>query len=204
MPNCPRCGSPVIGMVCQNCGQYLTQVPVQPQQQPYPYQYQPVPPPQYAPPKDDSILPIIVVVIVVLIIIVAIAGIFFMFLIADQGMITSTTTTPAVSMNWVEDPEEQGTYRGNVVSISGVSSINTDDVTVTVTHGGQSGSRDLDMINYGNTLQIGDLTLDFMDQAPVRKLGAEDTFLINGGDAGDTIRLIFKPTGGQMVSTTLT
>ncbi|UCG70915.1 MAG: hypothetical protein JSV09_07940 [Thermoplasmata archaeon] len=203
MPNCPRCGSPVSGTVCQNCGQNVSQVPVQPQQQmqPYPYQYQPVPPPQYIPPKDNSILPIIIVVVVVLVVILAIAGIFFMFLVADQGMIESTTTTPGVSMNWNEDPEEQGTYRGNVVSISGVSSIHTDDVVVTVTHGGQSGSRDLD--EFEPPLQVGDLTLEFMDLEPTERLGPEDIFTITGGEIGDTIRLVYKPTSGQMVSSTM-
>jgi PKD repeat protein len=114
----------------------------------------------------------------------------------------TTQTTPTVSMNWNEDPEEQGNYTGNVVSISGISTIYTNDVSVTVTQGAQSGSKDLNELA-SSPLTVGTLTLSFNDLTPIGKLGAEDIFTIVGGQTGDIIRLVFKPTGGQMVSCTL-
>lgn len=141
--------------------------------------------------------------VVVIVVILAFAAAFFMFQMANMGNIGSTGTTPTVSMNWYEDPEEPGKYLGQVVSISGTSSINTDDVTITVTHGVESSSRDLDILAEGISLQVGDLILDFIDLAPSGRLGAEDIFTITGGDTGDNVRLVYAPTAGMMCSTTL-
>ncbi len=116
------------------------------------------------------------------------------------GTLTVTPITPTVSMNWNEDPEEPGNYVGNVVSISGTSSINTDDVVIVLTHGTTSDSKDLDTFG---TLVVGTLTLSFNDLDPVGKLGAEDIFSIVGDQSGDVIRLVYKPTSGQMCSSTL-
>ncbi|UCG69182.1 MAG: type IV pilin N-terminal domain-containing protein [Thermoplasmata archaeon] len=154
--------------------------------------------------NEEGVSPVIAVILMVAITVVLAAVLYVMV----SGMLGSTGTTPTVSMNWNEDPEAAGVYTGNVVSISGVSSINTDDVTVTVTHSGTSGSKDLDKFaTEGNLTVLGGgttLQMDFNDQAPIGKLGAEDTFSIAEGDSGDTIRLVYKPTSGQMVSTTLT
>lgn len=117
--------------------------------------------------------------------------------------ITVLQKTPTISMNWNEFPGEPGNYSGYVVSISGISSINTDDVTIIVSHDGNSGSKDLDTFSVTSFLEVGNLDLKYSDQDPLGKLGAEDVFLIIGGDTGDVIRLIYKPTSGQMVSTTL-
>ena len=158
---------------------------------------------QYIPPKEKSILPIIVIVIVILVIFV-LAAMFFLFFMVGEMNISSSETTPVVSMLWIEDHEEPGTYYGNIVSISGTSSIDTDDVTITVTHQGSSYSKDLDEIAEGETLQVGDLTLEYSDQIPNGKMGSEDIFTITGGDSGDIIRLVYQPTAGQMCRTTLT
>ena len=118
-------------------------------------------------------------------------------------LISSTETTPVISMNWNEDYEHPGIYIGYVVSISGVSSINTYDVTLVVTHGGSSGSIDLDVLAGVATLNVGDLTLDFTDHNPIGTMAAEDVFNISGGESGDIVRLVYKPTSGQMCSTIL-
>ena len=147
--------------------------------------------------NEEGVSPVIAVILMVAITVVLAAVLYVMV----SGMLGTTGTTPTVSMNWNEDPEEPGNYTGNVVSISGVSSINTDDVTVTVTHAGTSDSKDLDQFG---TLVIGTFTLSFTDLDPDGKLGAEDIFSIIGGSTGDQIRLVYSPTSGQMVSTTLT
>ena len=148
--------------------------------------------------NEEGVSPVIAVILMVAITVVLAAVLYVMV----SGMLGTTGTTPTVSMNWNENPEIPGLYTGNVVSISGVSSINTDDVTVTVTHTGTSGSKDLDTFGAGN-LTVGTLQMSFQDQAPLGKLGAEDIFSISGGTGGDTIRLVYQPTSGQMVSSTL-
>ena len=150
--------------------------------------------------NEEGVSPVIAVILMVAITVVLAAVLYVMV----SGMLGTTGTTPTVSMNWNEDPEEPGNYTGNVVSISGVSSINTDDVTVTVTHGGTSDSKDLD--TFGTLVIPGTptFTLSFTDLDPDEKLGAEDIFSIIGGSSGDLIRLVYGPTSGQMVSTTLT
>lgn len=122
----------------------------------------------------------------------------------DDSNITITVLqkTPTISMNWNEDPQEPGNYSGCVVSISGISKLYIDDVTVIVIQDSQSGSKDLnDLVS--SPLTVGTLTLSYTDLTPIGKLGAEDVFTIVYGQTGDIIRLVFKPTGGQMGSTTL-
>jgi len=150
--------------------------------------------------NEEGVSPVIAVILMVAITVVLAAVLYVMV----SGMLGTTGTTPTVSMNWNENPEIPGLYTGNVVSISGVSSINTDDVTVTATHGGTSNSKDLDTFGGGSNLTIGTtFQMSFQDQSPIGKLGAEDIFSISGGDTGDTIRLVYQPTSGQMVSSTL-
>jgi flagellin-like protein len=149
--------------------------------------------------NEEGVSPVIAVILMVAITVVLAAVLYVMV----SGMLGTTGTTPTVSMNWNEDHEHPKNYTGYVVSISGVSSINTDDVTVTATHGGGSNSillKDLD----GSSMTVGTtMKISYTDQDPLGKLGAEDQFSIEGGDTGDTIRLVYKPTSGQMVSTTL-
>jgi hypothetical protein len=143
-----------------------------------------------------SIIIGVIVVAIILMIALFIRVIFFPEDYINKG------PTPRISMNWNEDHYNPGNYTGYVVSISGVSSINIDDVTVTVSQDGYSGSRDLDDIARGYRLVVRRFTLDFNDQRPTGRLGAEDQFTVTGGDTGDTIRLLYKPTGGQMCSST--
>lgn len=148
--------------------------------------------------NEEGVSPVIAVILMVAITVVLAAVLYVMV----SGMLGTTGTTPTVSMNWNEDHEHPKNYTGYVVSISGVSSINTDDVTVTVSHGGQSNSILLDDLD-GSSMTVGTMKIYYTDQDPNGKLGAEDQFSIEGGDTGDTIRLVYKPTSGQMVSTTL-
>ncbi len=116
--------------------------------------------------------------------------------------ITVLQKTPTINMNWNEDPGQPGNYTGNVIALSGISELFTDDVIVIVTQDSQSGSKDLDVLA-GSSLTVGTLTLSFNDQTPIGELGAADIFTIVYGQTGDTIKLVFKPTGGQMSLTTL-
>lgn len=143
-----------------------------------------------------SIIIGVIVVAVILMIALFIRVIFFPEDYINKG------PTPRISMNWNEDHYQPGNYTGYVVSISGVSSINIDDVRVTVSHDGYSGSRDLDELAMGYRLIVRTFTLNFNDWRPTGRLGAEDQFTVTGGDTGDTIRLVYKPTGGQMCSYT--
>jgi flagellin-like protein len=152
--------------------------------------------------NEEGVSPVIAVILMVAITVVLAAVLYVMV----SGMLGTTGTTPTVSMAWNEDHEHPGNYTGYVVSISGVGSINVDDVTVTLSHAGASGSRDLDTFTPATgepPLEVGDLDLKYRDQDPIGKLGAEDQFTVIGGDTGDVIRLVYQPTSGQMVSTTL-
>jgi hypothetical protein len=143
-----------------------------------------------------SIIIGVIVIAVILMIAIIIRVIFFPEDYINKG------PTPRISMNWNEDHYNPGNYTGYVVSISGASSINIDDVTVTVSQDSYSGSRDLDDLARGYRLIVRRFILDFNDQRPTGRLGAEDQFTVTGGDTGDTIRLLYKPTGGQMCSST--
>ncbi len=149
--------------------------------------------------NEEGVSPVIAVILMVAITVVLAAVLYVMV----SGMLGTTSTTPNVSMAWNEDDEVPGNYTGYVVAITGVKSINTDDVTITVTHGGSSGSKALETFSDTSDLIVGTMTLSFSDQDPLGKLGAEDIFTIVGGDTGDTIRFVYAPTSGAMISTTL-
>jgi flagellin-like protein len=150
--------------------------------------------------SEEGVSPVIAVILMVAITVVLAAVLYVMV----SGMLGSTNTTPTVSMDWAEDDYNPGNYTGNVVSISGVKALRAGDVTVAVTHDGSSNSENLDVLRGASELSIGSgFTLDYVDINSDQMLGAEDNFVITGGDDGDIIRLVYSPTGGQMVTTAL-
>lgn len=202
-PHYPNYGSTIIVKFWRNRGQSVYQVlEQQPSQkmQSYPPKFRQVSSKQKTGIKGKpptSIIIFVILVAVIFMIAIFIRVIFFPEDFIDKG------PTPRISMNWNEDHEQEGNYTGYVVSISGVAYINIDDVTVTVSHGSYTGSRDLDDLAMGYILTVGAFTLFFNDLRPTGRLGAEDMFVIIRGNPGDTIRLVYKPTDGQMCSSTL-
>ena len=145
--------------------------------------------------NEEGVSPVIAVILMVAITVVLAAVLYVMV----SGMLGSTNTTPTVSMDWMEDKNNVGNYMGNIVSISGTKVLRVEDVTVTVSHDGDTKSHTLDVLKGASNLTIEpDFSLDYIDLNDDQKLGAEDNFLIVGGDDGDIIRLVYIPTGGQM------
>jgi flagellin-like protein len=145
---------------------------------------------------ERGVSPVIAVILMVAITVVLAAVLYVMV----SGILDPIGITPKVSMNWEEEDVMAGNYTGYLVSISSDSSINTDDVTVTISHGGSSGAESLNAITTSTPLTVGTLNLYFDDQAPKGKLGAEDIFSLDNGETSDLFRLVHKPTKGQMVS----
>jgi flagellin-like protein len=144
---------------------------------------------------EEGVSPVIAVILMVAITVVLAAVLYVMV----SGMLGSTNTTPTVSMNWIEDENNVGNYTGNIVRISGTKVLRVEDVTVTVNHDGNTQSTSLDILKGAPKLTIGtDFSLDYIDLNDDQKLGAEDNFVVVGGDDGDIIRLVYIPTGGQM------
>lgn len=148
--------------------------------------------------NEDAVSPVIAVILMVAITVVLAAVLYVMV----SGMLGSTNTTPTISMNWEEDTLNVGNYTGNVVRISGSKALRMEDVSVTVTAGSLSSSRALDVLT-GSPLKVGTLILSLTDLSPSDRLGAEDIFTVTNGNTGDIIRLVYIPTGGQMVSSVL-
>ncbi len=148
--------------------------------------------------NEEGVSPVIAVILMVAITVVLAAVLYVMV----SGMLGTTNTTPTISMNWEEDTLNVGNYTGNVVRISGSKALRMQDVSVTVTSGSSSGSRTLDVLR-GSPLKVGTLILSLTDLSPSDRLGAEDIFTVTSGNTGDMIRLVYIPTGGQMVSSVL-
>ena len=148
--------------------------------------------------NEEGVSPVIAVILMVGITVVLAAVLYVMV----SGMMTSTNITPNIGMVW--EKGDPGNYTGRVVSISGSGTLHLDDVTVTVTHDGESDSHTLEWLVTGNNeLTLGTFTLDFTDGLNNNKLGGEDEFQVTGGGRGDIIRLVDTSTGGQMVSSVL-
>jgi flagellin-like protein len=79
--------------------------------------------------NEEGVSPVIAVILMVAITVVLAAVLYVMV----SGMLGSTSTTPTISMNWVEDTQNMGNYTGNVVRISGSKALRMEDVSVTVT-----------------------------------------------------------------------
>ncbi len=149
--------------------------------------------------NEEGVSPVIAVILMVGITVVLAAVLYVMV----SGMMTSTNITPNIGMVW--DKGDPGNYTGRVVSISGSGTLHLDDVTVAVTHDGESDSQTLEWLALGtNKLTLGTtFTLDYFDLNSDQQLGGEDEFVVTGGGRGDIIRLVHTQTGGQMVSSVL-
>lgn len=148
--------------------------------------------------NEEGVSPVIAVILMVGITVVLAAVLYVMV----SGMMTSTNITPNVSMIWKKG--NPGNYTGNVISISGSTTLRLEDVTLTVTHGDESASETLEwLVSENNKITIGTFTLDYVDNNNDKKLGGDDDFFVTGADRGDIIRLVYEPTGGQMVSSEL-
>jgi FlaG/FlaF family flagellin (archaellin) len=192
---CPRCGRVLryIGQYqnwyCDNCRIYPYM-----QQMPIPYYY----PPQ----KEDSSKTIIIVVVIILLIFVVLpiilaAVLYFMV----SGIVDDIELTPSGNLNFEEDPYEPGVYIGGFTTLT--DRIDLNDLTMTITDNSQ-GSSDTVSIRDGVRAQvIGGLSCTFSDVNDNDRLDTIDTFRINNGAPGDSIRIVYEPTGGVIASDTL-
>lgn len=148
--------------------------------------------------NEEGVSPVIAVILMVGITVVLAAVLYVMV----SGMMTSTNITPTVSMIWKEN--DPGNYSGSVVSISGSSALNLDDVIVVVTHEGETDSNTCEwLVADNNKLVAGDFTLDYVDNNGDAQVGGDDDFIVTGGQKGDIIRLVHAQTNGLMVSQVL-
>ncbi|UCE36355.1 MAG: hypothetical protein JSW00_12595 [Thermoplasmata archaeon] len=127
-----------------------------------------------------------------------------LFQYASIVMISTTTTTPIMSMQWIEDEEVQGNYTGSIVVLTYSDTVYLDDISVVVEHAENSQSGTLDNLAAGGTIDIGSFTLSYIDLTPVGQLGAEDVFKVAGGESGDSISFIYLPTDSIMYTGYLT
>ncbi|UCG70917.1 MAG: hypothetical protein JSV09_07950 [Thermoplasmata archaeon] len=118
----------------------------------------------------------------------------YIFIISSEE---DDTDIPSRRINWRKNPEIPGNYVGNIDDIE--STLLLEDITITATHGGNSDSEDLDVLAKETQMNVGNMTLDFIDLEPFGKLGNNDIFIIYGGKTGDITRLVYKPTSGSMV-----
>ena len=164
------------------------------QQMPIPY--------YYPPPKEDSSKTIIIVVVIILIIFVVLpiilaAVLYFMV----SGIVDDIELTPSGNLNFEEDPYEPGVYIGGFTTLT--DRIDLNDLTMTITDNSQ-GSSDTVSIRDGVRAQvIGGLSCTFSDVNDNDRLDTIDTFRINNGAPGDSIRIVYEPTGGVIASDTL-
>jgi flagellin-like protein len=150
--------------------------------------------------KEEGVSPVIAVILMVAITVVLSAVLYVMV----SGMMGSTSSSPTVSLVWEEDSHGVGNYTGNIVRITGTKTLRLEHVSITVTHGGSTGEDTLNDLANGASITVGTLTLDYDDINNDAKLGAQDIFTITGGSSGDSIRLVYTPTGSQMGTSTLT
>ena len=119
-----------------------------------------------------------------------------------SGMLSGGGQTPTVSMNWIENQDNAGNYTGNVLRISGGDPPKLSDCTIVYTQGIYTESDTLDIIETGGLPPVGTMTMTFSDNDGNGRLGAADTFSLIGVHPGDIVRLTYKPTAGEMYSTT--
>jgi len=58
---------------------------------------------------------------------------------------------------------------------------------------------DLNILAGESLLNVGNMTLDFIDLEPFNEFGSNDIFLVYGGETGDVIRLVYKPGSGSYI-----
>lgn len=149
--------------------------------------------PRASVPKGGKFPLLLKYVIIFIILAVILATIFFLFILPEE----EDTHTSANPITWKKNPENPGNYIGHFKGNNGT--INLDDVTITATHGGSSDSMDLDVLSGESQMSIAGMTMDFIDLEPFGELGTNDIFIVYGGQTGDVVRLVYKPTTGSHV-----
>ena len=147
---------------------------------------------------EDAVSPVIAVILMVAIAVVLAAVLYVMV----SGMInTGSGVTPTIGMHWVEDLSNPGNYSGNVLRITGGDPPRQTHVTVVYTRGSETNAQLLDTIKTGD-LVVASMTMTYLDNDGNNRLGAADTFNLDGVHEGDILRLVFTPTAGEMCSYT--
>jgi hypothetical protein len=136
-------------------------------------------------------------VIMIIVLAVVLAAIFFLFISSEED----DTDNLTYGFVWKKNPENPDNYIGYYEGIK--STLYLDDCTVTASHGGSSDSMGLDLLAGESQMTVGDMTLDFIDLEPFGKFGSNDIFIVYGGETGDVVRVVYKPTSGSMTSKTL-
>ena len=135
--------------------------------------------------------------IVIIVLCVILAAIFFWYISLKENLPKDSN----FGWVWKQNPENPGNYIG--YHGAGCGTIYLEDCTIIATHNGSSDSMDLDVLAGESQIKIAGMTLDFVDLVPFGELGINDIFIIYGGETGDIIWLVYKPTSASVVGYTL-
>lgn len=197
---CPNCGQSIRFIeehqqwYCDSCGLYpFAQSQPAPQFMPYypPYPY-------YPPQKSSDLGGKIILILLLIFLVVMFVGPLLFFLL-----------TPPIDGDWDNTPhgtlnftEEDGNYTGSLVFLD--DRVVLEDVALVITDDSFGSDATLEPIFHGGRARVpGGITCTYTDVDGDGELDIDDTFTIENGEPGDTIRLRFRPTWGNIATATL-
>jgi flagellin-like protein len=141
---------------------------------------------------ENAVSPVIAVILMVAITVVLAAVLYVMV----SGMLTTTSTTPTAGLT-KEPGATAGEYRLNIVSPS--KSVTLTDITLTLWDNSDSIPASGDLTTGSSTSVTcgsGKLNATYYDTGTDDKMDGADIIKIYNAYTGDTVKLVYKPTGG--------
>ncbi len=147
--------------------------------------------------RDGTVIIVIATITVAVVMIIAASFVIFSGL--DEPGYINGEATPRANLNFLENPETSGEYLGTFDS-----SVRLDILDIRVYDHSRDESIILSLDNETFAQIQGGLNITYTNANTNGKLDMADLILIQGGAPGDTITIIYIPTGGTVAKTTLT
>lgn len=192
---CPRCGG-ILRYIPEYGNWYCDICSVYPFIQPQPMSNYKRPFISYS--GSDLLLKVIAGIILLLII----AAFILFFLFLSNAPNWEPEVTPHGTLLFTESVTTDGLYEGRLIAIGEIVPLR--DVSLSIFDASLGSTATLDRLVNEDTAQVpGGINCTFFDIDGDVRLDTSDSFVIHNGDAGDTITLTFRSTGGEIASFTL-
>lgn len=149
-----------------------------------------------APRKDESKLLLWIIVIIVILVVVVPIALAAILYFSVSNMMTTTSTTPTGALHFTESTTTSGMYVGSFVSLS--ESVDIPDASVTIVDDSTGSAASQDPLDPGTILETTGEGMSFVyqDDNNNNNMDGGDIMRVHNAHSGDSIRFIYKPTGG--------
>ena len=190
MVYCQNCGIEVASNVCQNRDLSVILGQTQPQEPQYQQTAQPTTPQQ----SRISMFKVFGIITIIIVALVILAALFIYSPEPDEKI----ETTPKGRLQFTNDMTVPGKYYGTFGG-----SVESNKIEIALVDASLGNTAVMDKPDHGDVVQIPNgCNLTYYDYNDNNKLDGASSLLIQGGEPGDMVSIIFKPTG-EIIATAI-